>query len=102
MLVSEQCCCCCLCRCLISVSQVAAAYKEQSLLMWNQMGSESEKWDDMLSDVDSAAAVAKESLSPETRATRTRRKSISEGLSEDQALAGFMAEIEAVSVLCAG
>lgn len=81
----------------MSDTEVAAAYKEQSLLMWNQMGSESEKWDDMLSDVESAAAVAKESISPETRATRTRRKSISEGLSEDQALAGFMAEIEAVS-----
>jgi len=78
-------------------AEVAAAYKEQSILMWNQMGSESDKWDEMLSDVHGAAAVAKESLSPETRATRTRRKSISEGLSEDQALAGFMAEIEAVS-----
>ena len=47
------------------------------------------------------AQVADGSLSPQTRATNRRRKSISEGLTEDQAFASFMTEIETVSVLCA-
>lgn len=81
----------------MSDAEVAAAYKEQSLEIWNQMGSEAEKWDEMLSEVDTAAAEAKDSLSPATRATKTRRKSISAGLTEAEALKGFMAEIEAVT-----
>lgn len=81
----------------MSDAEVAAAYKEQSMEMWEQLGNESETWDEKLSEAEKVGEAAKESLSPETRANRTRRKSISDGLSEDQALAGFMAEIESVT-----
>ena len=47
------------------------------------------------------AQVADGSLSPQTRSSNRRRKSISEGLTEDQAFARFMMEIETVSGLCA-
>ena len=71
--------------------------------LWAQMGDSEQAWDEMLDNAHQVGQRTKleteeerTRLSPKTRAVVKRRLSISQGLTEDDALAGFLAEIEQV------
>lgn len=65
------------------------------------MGDDKQKWDEMLATVEDGAVhnqqrvdqYSKQVMAPKKRADRSRRHSISMGLTEDQAFEGFLAEI---------
>ena len=87
----------------LAVIQVRSEFKDQSMGLWAQMGDSKETWDEMLDDAHQVGTRTKRQteqertrLSPKTRAVVKRRLSISQGLTEDDALAGFLAEIEQV------
>merc|ERR1711988_1422109 len=76
--------------------QVLTEYRNQSIKLWHEMGNEPEKWDEMLDDTNKTAESAKKALSPHERAGRSRRNSLSAGLTEEEAMAGFLAEVAQV------
>merc|ERR1712196_591952 len=78
-------------------------FKSQCTTIWAQMGDAPERWDTMLASVEDGALVNQQRveyyakvLSPKQRARRSRRDSMSLGLTEDAALEGFLEEIAKV------
>ena len=78
-------------------------YKSQSIEMWNAMGNEPESLDAALAEVENTglkgkqeAEHYKEILSPSARAGKVRRRSMGMNLSEQEALDGFLSEINQV------
>lgn len=79
-------------------------YKSQSIEMWKSIGNDPDNLDSLLGEAEDKAIGGqketehyKEVLSPSARAGKVRRRSQSMNLSESEALAGFLNEINNVS-----
>ena len=86
-------------RYLTEPFQVLTEYRNQSIKLWHEMGNEPGKWDEMLDDTNKTAESAKKALSPHERAGRSRRNSLSAGLTEEEAMAGFLDEVAQATTL---
>ena len=80
----------------MSDQQVLDEYKAASLELWRELGDSPEQWDGKLAEAEELANSSQQALAPQARANRSRRNSIAANLTSDEALKGFLREIEMI------